>query len=62
VAIWLARRAASHVGLSLSALHKLTAARTIPFHQDGPGCKLWFHADELDAWRAAGGARNWRAH
>ena len=23
----------------------------IPFHQDGPGCKLWFRRAELDSWR-----------
>ena len=58
---WLdARRGAAYVGLSLNALHKLTAARTIPFHQDGPGCKLWFRRAELDAWRTAGGARHWK--
>jgi hypothetical protein len=58
---WLdARRAAAYVGLSRNALHKHTAARAIPFHQDGPACKLWFRRDELDAWRAAGGARNWK--
>ena len=53
---WLtAREAAAHVGLSLHALHKLTAARTIPFEQDGPGCKLWFRRSELDRWRTGGG-------
>jgi hypothetical protein len=58
---WLdARRAAAYVGLSLNALHKLTAARDIPFHQDGPGCKLWFRRPELDEWRMAGGARQWK--
>src|SRR5438132_9983965 len=35
---WLdARSAASYLGLTRTALHKLTAARTIPFEQDGPG-------------------------
>jgi hypothetical protein len=49
---WLnSRQAAAYVGLTLHALHKHTTARTIPFEQDGPGCKLWFRADELDAWR-----------
>jgi hypothetical protein len=40
-----------YLGVSLAALHKHTAARTIPFEQDAPGCKLWFRRDELDAWR-----------
>jgi hypothetical protein len=58
---WLdAKRAAGYIGLSIHALHKLTAARSMPFHQDGPGCKLWFRRDELDTWRAAGGARRWK--
>src|SRR4051794_32560650 len=40
---WLdARQAAAHLGLSVTALHKLTAARLIPFEQEGPGCRLWF--------------------
>ena len=59
---WLnARGAAAHMGLSVNALHKLTAARLIPFHQDAPNCKLWFRREELDSWRAHGGARRWLA-
>jgi len=55
---WLdAKRAAAYVGLSMNALHKLTAERAIPFEQEGPGCKMWFKRSELDAWREAGGAR-----
>jgi excisionase family DNA binding protein len=49
---WLtARQAAEYLGLSVAALHRLTAARTIPFAQDAPGCKLWFKRSELDQWR-----------
>lgn len=55
---WLgARAAAEHLGMSLHALHRLTAERVIPFEQDGPGCKLWFQVAELDRWRRKGGAR-----
>jgi excisionase family DNA binding protein len=43
--------AAEYLGISRNALHKLTAAREIPFEQDGPGCKCWFHRPDLDAWR-----------
>jgi hypothetical protein len=43
--------AAEYAGLSLPAIHKHTAARTIPFEQDGPGCRCWFKRSELDAWR-----------
>ncbi len=52
---WLsAGDAARHLGLTLNAIHKLTAARTIPFEQEGPGCKLWFRRSELDRWRQGG--------
>jgi excisionase family DNA binding protein len=53
---WLSsQEAAAHLGLSVDALHKLAAARSIPFEQDGPGCKLWFRRSELDQWRRGGG-------
>ena len=56
---WLdARAAAKYLGISLNALHKLTAERAIPVEQDGPGCKLWFRRSALDGWREAGGARS----
>jgi excisionase family DNA binding protein len=56
--VWLTTaQAASYLGLSVNALHKLTAARMIPFEQEGPGCKLYFRRWELDAWRQAGVAR-----
>ncbi len=55
---WLtAKAAAQHLGISVTALHKLTSARIIPFEQDGPGCRCWFKRSELDAWRERGGAR-----
>jgi excisionase family DNA binding protein len=44
-------KAAAYLGISVNALHKLTAARAIPFEQEGPGCKMWFKRSELDAWR-----------
>lgn len=52
---WLdAKRAAAYIGLSVNALHKLTAERAIPFEQEGPGCKCWFKRSELDEWRRTG--------
>ncbi len=49
---WLnAREASAYLGVSVDALHKRTAARTIPFSQGGPGCKLFFRRSELDRWR-----------
>jgi hypothetical protein len=50
------RGAAKHLSMSVNALYKLTAARAIPFEQDGPGCKLYFKRSDLDAWRRAGGS------
>jgi hypothetical protein len=52
---WLDSKVASaYLGLPLSTLHRLTAARAIPFEQDGPGCKCWFKRPELDEWRRRG--------
>ena len=52
---WLtAKGAAGYLGISVTALRKLSSARMIPFEQDGPGCKLWFRREELDAWRRSG--------
>lgn len=52
---WLtARDAATYLGLTVTALHKLTSARSVPFAQDTPGGKLWFKASDLDAWRYGG--------
>lgn len=52
---WLpSNKAAAYLGVSVNALHKLTAARAIPFEQDGPGCKMWFKRSELDEWRCTG--------
>ena len=49
---WLTtREAAKYLGVTPNALHKLTAARAIPFEQDAPGAKCWFRKAELDAWR-----------
>jgi excisionase family DNA binding protein len=52
---WLnTRQAAEYLGISPNALHKLTAARAIPFEQERPGAKCWFRRSELDAWRRGG--------
>lgn len=51
---WMASSdAASYLGMTVPALHKLTARREIPSHQERPGCKHWFLKAELDRWRAA---------
>lgn len=49
--------AAEYLGMPKTALHKLTAARIIPFEQEGAGCKLYFKRSDLDAWRRQGGGR-----
>lgn len=49
------KRAARYLGVHPDTLGKLAAARTIPFEQDGPGCKRWFRTSDLDRWRANGG-------
>lgn len=52
---WLStREAAEYLGLTTNALHKLTAARAVPFEQDARGGKCWFLRSELDAWRRNG--------
>jgi Helix-turn-helix domain len=52
---WLdSKQAAAYLGVSVNALHKLTAARAIPFEQDGPGCKLYFRRCALDRHRQGG--------
>lgn len=43
--------AAVYLGLTVAALHRLTAARTVPFEQDVPGGKCWFKRSDLDDWR-----------
>jgi excisionase family DNA binding protein len=53
---WLdSRGAAEYVGVHRDTLRKLAAERTIPSHQDGPGCKLFFKRSDLDDWRRSGG-------
>lgn len=50
---WLTtKEAARYLGMTPNALHKLTAARAIPFEQERPGGKCWFRRSHLDAWRA----------
>lgn len=48
------KEAAAYLGMPLSTLHRLTAARDVPFEQDGPGCKCYFKRSELDEWRRRG--------
>jgi hypothetical protein len=53
---WLTtKRAAGHLGISVHALHKLTATRAIVFEQSAPGAKCWFRPRDLDAYRRGEG-------
>jgi excisionase family DNA binding protein len=52
---WLdSKAAAEYLGVPVSTLHKLTAARSIPFEQATRGGKCYFRRPDLDAWRAGG--------
>ena len=49
---WLStREAADYLGLSVNALHRMTAARAIRFEQSAPGAKCYFKRSDLDAYR-----------
>lgn len=52
--------AATYLGLTRDALHKLSAANAVPFSQDVPNGKLYFQKSQLDRWRMASstGQRN----
>ncbi len=51
---WLdAKGAAEYLAVPLSTIHKLTAARAIPFSRDTPGGKLYFKRSALDEWRSS---------
>jgi excisionase family DNA binding protein len=45
------QEADEYLGITRDALHKLTAAHRIPFHQDVPRGKCWFQRSQLDGWR-----------
>jgi excisionase family DNA binding protein len=54
------RQAAVYLGLTRAALHRLTAARAVPFEQEVPGGKCWFNSADLDAWRRGGSVASHR--
>ncbi len=56
------REAAEHLGISIGALHRLTAERAIPFRQERPGAKCYFQRSELDTWRGAAPERGAATH
>jgi excisionase family DNA binding protein len=53
---WLdSKAAAEYLGIHRDTLRKLAAAGVIKSEQEGPGCKRYFRAGELDQWRGVGG-------
>lgn len=49
---WLATPdAAAYLGISTTALHKLTSARLLAFSQSAPGGRCFFRRADLDAYR-----------
>lgn len=49
---WLdAPAAASYLGISTTALHKLTSSRLLTFSQSAPGGRCYFRRADLDAYR-----------
>jgi excisionase family DNA binding protein len=49
---WLTtREAATYLGMTTTALHKLTASRSVPFEQSGPRARCYFRRADLDEWR-----------
>lgn len=46
--------AADYLGISITALHKLTSARRLTFSQEAPGGRCYFRRADLDAYREQG--------
>ena len=45
------KEAAAYLGLTVAALHRLTAERRIPFSQSRPNARCFFKKSALDDWR-----------
>lgn len=43
-------RAAKYLDVSPERLRKLQARREIPFHQEAPGCRVFYRRHDLDDW------------
>jgi len=43
-------KAAKYLDVSAERLRKLQARRQIPFHQEAPGCRVFFRRRDLDDW------------
>jgi excisionase family DNA binding protein len=42
--------ASRYLDCTSERLRKLVARRQIPYHQDAPGCRIFFHRPDLDHW------------
>jgi excisionase family DNA binding protein len=48
---WMSIETASrYLDCTIERLRKLVARHQIPYHQDGPGCRIFFHRPDLDHW------------
>lgn len=45
--------AAGYLDCTPERIRKLVARREIPYHQEAPGCRIFFRREELDTWMAA---------
>jgi excisionase family DNA binding protein len=42
--------AARYLDVEPERLRKLQARRSVPYYQEGPGCRVFFRRSELDEW------------
>lgn len=45
--------AAKYLDCTPERIRKLVARREIPYHQEAPGCRIFFRRQELNEWMAA---------
>jgi excisionase family DNA binding protein len=45
-----AETAANYLDVSIERIRKLKERQEIPFHQEGPGCRVLFTRTDLDKW------------
>ena len=45
-----AETAARYLDCSVERIRKLKERRELPYHQEGPGCRVLFHKSDLDEW------------
>jgi excisionase family DNA binding protein len=51
---WMSVETASrYLDAPVERLRKLQARRAIPYHQEGPGCRVFFRRADLDGWMEA---------